>query len=109
MVLQVAGETEAGDNQNNGEDDEEETVDDDSQATPVGLGGAASCLIDNARSVIGSCRVAGADGISHSYVGHHLQRACALASWTRRERRRPKVLLVIIVEVDQKNSRHQRV
>jgi len=40
--LEISGESEAGDNENDGEDDEEEAIDDDGQTTPVGLGRDAS-------------------------------------------------------------------
>ena len=82
MALQVAGESETGDDENDGEEGEEEAVDDDGQTTPVGLGGEAGCLVENTDSVVGRRRVAGA--ITDGDVGHHLERARLLATGSRR-------------------------
>jgi len=94
VALQVAGESETGDDQNDGEDGEEEAVDDDGQTTPVGLGGEAGCLVENTDSVVGRRRVAGA--ITDGDVGQG-------------GRRTANLLVVVLIKVDQKNFRHKPV
>ena len=71
-ALQVAGESETGDNHDDGEDDEEEAVDDNGQATPVRLGGCTDRLLDDTRPVVGD---PGAHRVTHGDVRHHLRLA----------------------------------